>query len=94
MIDEKDVTVVDIRRLDVFDEAHIPQAVLINDDNVEEFLKNADKTKPLICYCYHGHSSQMAAGYFAEQGFQEVYSMVGGFESWRQHYESVSGGNI
>jgi thiosulfate sulfurtransferase len=40
-----------------------------------------------VVYCYHGNSSLGAAGYFLENGFKNVASMMGGFEAWRQVYE-------
>ena len=89
LIDQGGVTVVDIRNEDVYEEAHIAHAILVNDHNIEEFVKTADKNKPLICYCYHGFSSQSAAAYFIENGFQEVYSMIGGFEGWRAEFLNV-----
>ncbi len=42
--------------------------------------------QPAVVVCYHGRSSQGAAQYLAEQGFDTVYSMDGGFESWRLAY--------
>ena len=89
LIDTKDVTVVDIRDSGTFDEEHIKSAVLVSDNNIEEFLKAADKKRPLLCYCYHGISSQAAAEYFAHNGFEEVYSMEGGFEKWKTVYPFV-----
>ncbi len=83
LIDEQSVTVADIRDPQSYDAAHIEDAIQINDSNVQEFVTNSDKTKPLLVYCYHGHSSQSAAEYFATVGFTEVYSMDGGFEAWR-----------
>ncbi|MBP6343375.1 MAG: thiosulfate sulfurtransferase GlpE [Candidatus Omnitrophica bacterium] len=83
LIGGKDVTVVDIRDEDSYKAEHIPGAISLNDGNLESFLRAADKDKPLICYCYHGISSQSAANYFSGQGFAKVYSMIGGFEEWR-----------
>ena len=59
------------------------QALVVISD---EFLATADREKPLIVYCYHGHSSQGAADYFSEQGFAEVYSIDGGFVAWSSKY--------
>ncbi len=86
MIDTKQATIVDIRDPNSYAEAHIPGAINIGDDNIEEFLKSTDKNKPLICYCYRGFSSQQAADYFSAQGFAKTYSVIGGFEQWRQEY--------
>ena len=76
-------TIVDIRDSASFQAGHIPNAIHLNDDTVQQFISNTDKEKPLVVYCYHGISSQGAADYFSEQGFKEVSSMTGGFEGWR-----------
>ncbi len=78
--------IVDIRQKQDYDDAHIKGAQWVGDDNVEDFLKNADKNAPLICYCYHGFSSQQAAVFFKSSGFKEVYSLEGGFENWKLNY--------
>ena len=76
-------TIVDIRDSASFQSGHIPNALHLSDDTVQEFISDTDKEKPLVVYCYHGISSQGAAAYFSEQGFKEVSSMIGGFEAWR-----------
>jgi len=90
LIDQEDVTVVDMRDAAAFEDSHIKNAIPLNDDNVEEFVRTTDKSKPLICYCYHGISSQSAVVYFSQQGFSTVYSMAEGFEGWRSVYPVVS----
>ncbi|MCB9747979.1 MAG: thiosulfate sulfurtransferase GlpE [Candidatus Omnitrophica bacterium] len=86
LIAREDIIIVDIRDPASYEEAHIHKAVLVNDHNIETFLHNLDKSKPILCYCYHGHSSQMAAQYFFEQGVKDVYSLIGGFEEWKELY--------
>ena len=90
LIDEGNVVIVDIRDPQAFAQGHIGGAIFLNDQNVEEFLKTTDKSKTLLCYCYHGNSSQSAAHYFSHQGFKETYSIKGGFEEWKGTYPSVS----
>ena len=85
-----DVTVVDIRDEESYKAAHIPAAISVNDQTLQSFLTKTDKKNPLICYCYHGHSSQSAAQYFLKEGFEDVYSIVGGFEEWRTSYEVIA----
>ena len=80
------VTIVDIRDAGAFAQGHIAEAQTVNDENIQDFLQKADKGRPLICYCYHGISSQRAAGFFAQQGFKQVYSIDGGFEGWKAVY--------
>ena len=86
MIDGGQVTIADVRDEESYREAHIPQAISVSDATLKFFLAQTDKNKPLICYCYHGHSSQSAAHYFLNQGFKTAYSVIGGFEEWRSHY--------
>ena len=81
--DNNSATIVDIRDPASYQAGHIPNAIHLSDNTVENFLSETDKNKQLIVYCYHGISSQGAAAYFSEQGFKEVSSMIGGFEAWR-----------
>ena len=83
MVDKNSVTIVDIRDSASFHSGHISNAIHLTDDTVQQFISNTDKEKPLVIYCYHGISSQGAAAYFSENGFKEVSSMIGGFESWK-----------
>jgi len=75
--------VVDIRDEGSFGELHINQAFNLNNQNMPDYLAQADFDAPLIVCCYHGISSQSAAAYLVHQGFEQVYSLDGGFEAWR-----------
>ena len=86
LIKSSDVTIVDIRDANSYAKGHIERAKDLNDENIDVFLNEADKEKPLICYCYHGNSSQRAAAFLVSQGFKEVYSVDGGYEEWRSIY--------
>ncbi|MBE9396445.1 thiosulfate sulfurtransferase GlpE [Pontibacterium sp. N1Y112] len=80
---KKDATVADIRDQQSFVAGHMPHAVNVNNDNLHQFMQDADMDKPLLVCCYHGISSQSAAQFLVQQGFDEVYSVNGGFEAWR-----------
>ncbi|HQQ62913.1 MAG TPA: thiosulfate sulfurtransferase GlpE [Pseudomonadales bacterium] len=86
MMDSGDVTIVDIRDPSSFAAAHVPGSFSLNNNNVSEFVAQADHDKPLLVFCYHGHSSQGAADFLAGQGFREVYSVDGGVEGWKMQY--------
>jgi thiosulfate sulfurtransferase len=86
MMESREVAIIDIRDPSSFAAAHVTGAISVNNSNVSEFLAQADFDKPLLVFCYHGHSSQGAADYFGSQGFSEVYSVDGGFEEWRVTY--------
>ncbi len=86
MIDQGDVNVADIRDEVAFQQGHIAGAVHLTNHSVQEFIDTADPDKPLIVYCYHGHSSMSAAQFLIDKGFDDVYSMDGGYEIWRSHF--------
>ncbi|MGL4473575.1 MAG: thiosulfate sulfurtransferase GlpE [Shewanella sp.] len=75
--------IVDIRDSASFEQAHIPAAVNLTNDNLVDYIQQADLDAPLVVVCYHGMSSQNAANYLSEQGFDEVYSLDGGFSAWQ-----------
>ncbi len=79
---EKSITLIDIRDPQSFAAGHIEDAIHISDQNVADFIAQADLDKPLVVCCYHGNSSQGAADYFHHQGFEETYSLDGGYTDW------------
>lgn len=83
LIKNDDVTLLDIRDPASFAADNIENSIHVSNDNVQEVLSTADKSKPLIIYCYHGNSSQGAADFFYNQGFEQAYSVDGGFEEWK-----------
>ena len=89
LIKKGNVLLVDIRDRASYEADHIAQAVLVNDHNIKEFLAGSAKDKDLICYCYHGIGSLGAAQFFQENGFENVYSIEGGFEQWRKVYDNL-----
>lgn len=75
--------VVDIRDPDSFAAGRLPGAQHLGNDNLQAFLADTDRSRPVLVCCYHGLSSQNAAQFLIEQGFDTVYSLDGGFEAWR-----------
>ncbi|WP_114418117.1 thiosulfate sulfurtransferase GlpE [Marinospirillum perlucidum] len=75
--------VVDIRDPQSYQQSCIKGAIHLDNNSVADFVASADKKQPLIVVCYHGMSSQNAAQFLSDQGFEEVYSLEGGFEFWK-----------
>jgi len=78
--------IVDIRDPHSYASLHVAGAQRVDNQNIHDFIAAADLDAPLLVFCYHGHSSQSAASFFAGQGFSQVYSVDGGFENWRTLY--------
>ena len=86
LIKDKDITLIDIRDFISFSSGHIQNAIHIEDLKIENFIQEKDKNKPILIYCYHGNSSQTAAGFFDQMGFKSVFSMDEGYEGWLQSH--------
>ena len=84
IINRADMVVADVRSDESFETEAIPGAVHMNMPLLQEFAERDDKNVPILVYCYHGVSSQSVAQHLISLGFQEVYSMIGGFEEWKQ----------
>ncbi|MFG3451713.1 MULTISPECIES: thiosulfate sulfurtransferase GlpE [Pseudomonadaceae] len=78
--------IVDIRDPQSYASGHIAGSTHLDNQSLPDFIAGADLDHPLVVTCYHGHSSQSAAAYLANQGFSDVYSLDGGFELWRQTF--------
>lgn len=89
LLDQPETVLIDIRDEFAFGEGHIERALRIDNGNLSDFLAATDKMAPLIVCCYHGISSQSAAQFFIEQGFDKVYSLSGGFEEWKINFPVV-----
>lgn len=83
LLQQDGTQVIDIRDAMSFQAGRITGAERVDNQNLPEFMAKADKTQPLIVCCYHGNSSQGAAQFFAEQGFEHSFSLKGGYEMWK-----------
>jgi thiosulfate sulfurtransferase len=83
---EQGAALADIRDQTSYRNAHIRGAKHLDNHNLQEFIDAADLDTALVVYCYHGHSSQPAAQFLIERGFDAVYSLAGGFEAWQQAF--------
>lgn len=86
VLEQGDALFVDVRDPASHAQARIPGAVPLTQATLDHFLAHTDRQKPLVVYCYHGHSSQPASDFLTEKGFARVVSLDGGFEHWRQAY--------
>ena len=79
---EQGAYLLDCRDEQSFEQSHVIGALHLSSASVTEFVATADFDRPVLVYCYHGNSSQSAAAYLAEQGFEKAYSIDGGFEEY------------
>jgi rhodanese-related sulfurtransferase len=87
LVEEKgsEITIMDIRPKDEFENEHIPGAVNLDYDGhqFQQKVDKLDKTKIYIIYCHSG----VRGGYFMnkmkDSGFNGAYNILGGFVGWK-----------
>lgn len=89
LVETGNLAIADIRDALSFQAGHIRHAKRVDNSNLNSFMAQAAQDKPLLVCCYHGMSSRGAAEFFASQGYQEVYSLEGGFEMWKLAYPEL-----
>ncbi|HEX5365461.1 MAG TPA: molybdopterin-synthase adenylyltransferase MoeB [Acidimicrobiales bacterium] len=77
--------VLDVREPDEYEQGAIPGAVHIPRGTLESTVENRlpDKSAPVVVHCASGVRSAFAAKTLAEMGYQDVASMAGGFNRWK-----------
>jgi len=78
-----ELLILDVRDQRSYAAGHIPEARWVSDKEVYELLTSHPKQHPVLIYCYHGNASQTYAQTFVDFGFEDVFSLDGGFEHWR-----------
>lgn len=81
--------ILDVREAGAYQSAHIDGAIHLTMQALQDFVETTDTHRPVLVYCYHGITSQSVAEHLFEQGFTEVYSLVGGFEKWTQYHQTL-----
>jgi molybdopterin/thiamine biosynthesis adenylyltransferase/rhodanese-related sulfurtransferase len=77
--------VLDVREPDEYEQGAIPGAVHIPRGTLESSVENriTDRSAPVIIHCASGVRSAFAAKTLSDMGYQDVVSMSGGFNRWK-----------
>jgi len=79
-------TLIDVRERSEFEEGHIPGALHLSKGFIEVQIEDRvpGKDTPITLYCAGGTRSLLAARALHELGYNDVRSMSGGFNGWKQ----------
>lgn len=84
--DDPGFVILDLRSPADFIAGHLTGAVnleYVSPPSFEEAVKNMDRNKRYLVYCYGGGMSAEAAFLMEEMGFRKIYDMTQGLNSWR-----------
>lgn len=78
-----DYVIVDVRRKDEYDEGHIPGAVLIPNESINDSRPQEleDLDQVILIYCRSGNRSKQAAQKLSDIGYTKIYEF-GGINTW------------
>ncbi|MBY0146158.1 rhodanese-like domain-containing protein [Neobacillus niacini] len=82
LIDNKEVVVLDVRTPEEYQDGHIPNALLVPLQELENKLNDLDKTEPYLVVCRSGNRSTQASEILTSNSFTNIYNMTGGMNSW------------
>lgn len=87
LLDEGKVRVVDVRRPEDYEIAHIPSAISIPKDELAGSLDKLSKEEVTVVYCYNQqcHLGSKAALILADYGYP-VMLLEGGFKTWTEDF--------
>ncbi|MGF1725150.1 rhodanese-like domain-containing protein [Photobacterium nomapromontoriensis] len=67
--------IVDVRTNQEFIDGHLPNAINIPHDDIEQLEKIApDKTQPIFIYCRSGHRASIAEQALKKQGYENIFN--------------------
>ena len=88
MDSEEGYIILDVRTQDEYDEGHIPGAIVISHEEIEEKAEEVltDKDQLILVYCRSGRRSKIAAEALVELGYTNIKEF-GGIIDWPYEVE-------
>jgi rhodanese-related sulfurtransferase len=79
------IVLIDVREADDFVKEHAAGARHLSRGVIELKIEDAvpDTNTPIVCYCGGGSRSALVADNLQKMGYQQVWSMSGGFKAWK-----------
>ena len=88
MDSEEGYIILDVRTQEEYDQGHIPGAIVISHEKIEEKAEEVltDKNQLILVYCRSGRRSKIAAEALAELGYTNIKEF-GGIIDWPYEIE-------
>lgn len=89
-ISDKSAILIDVRTPEEFEIVnlnHIGEHLHIPMDTIESRVSELDKEQNYVIYCHHGVRSMHVQYFLLQNGFDQVYNLVGGIDAWTNEVE-------
>ena len=83
----KESIILDVRTVEEYEEISIPNAILANILEPNEFMdvvEKLEKKSKIFVYCRSGIRSQKACNILDQLGFKKTYNLNGGILEWKK----------
>lgn len=89
---DKKPVIIDLREVSSFATGHIKGAenIPFKKDNFLKRVSSYDRKAPILIYCGKGLKTSEAALLLKQSGFNDIYTIEGGFESWKNMGYEIS----
>ena len=84
LIKQSKPMILDCREVKDYRAGHLADALHVHEGLKDSLVKRGDKQRSLLIYCYYGHASEHLAEFFSDFGFNNVYSLEGGYAGWKE----------
>lgn len=82
---QKGAFVLDVRTVEEWNEFHAPASTLIPLDQLASRLSEVPRDRQIVVICRSGNRSQQGRDILLNAGFEQVASMAGGLNEWREN---------
>jgi hydroxyacylglutathione hydrolase len=83
LMDDSDITVLDVRQPAEWTDGHIPGAKFITGAEIPERLAEIDTKKTVAVVCGTGYRSSVISSFLRARGDSDAHSVIGGMSAWR-----------
>lgn len=90
LVYEKEALLFDLRGEEEYRKGHLPMAELVAEEELFSRLTEEKKKgdKKIILYCAFGNHSMLTAREYAEAGYENMASIVGGYHAYEGYVEA------
>ena len=90
-LQEGTITAIDARQPDEYASGHVPGAINVPHDQIEQYLEKIShlKQQPLLIYCRSGRRAAMAEQSLSKLGYSQLYHLQGDMLGWQEQELAV-----
>ncbi|MCY9659487.1 rhodanese-like domain-containing protein [Paenibacillus chondroitinus] len=82
MVKNDDLTIVDLREPELFEESRIPGAINIPFTDIQARYKELSKSRKIVFVCHTGRMGKESGNLLLQNGYMRVYNLDGGIAKW------------